>query len=218
MCQPDDRAGEGCGVKKRATTPWFAVDGARSLGSNDDLATQSDAERKVTVRLLPGTATNDVGTADRHGGEARRYAARRPLKSNAVVGWRVRAVMAPPNSSRAGKCRTFLGAAARRRRLRKDLGKSSPAAECEIARTPAAKTPGAPSTIAPPPTWHHPAVREGTSLTGQRPAPPGAVSAVSNGSSRAASFEGRGDAGVFAAGVMENACRCRPCCCRVTTA
>ena len=77
------------------------------------------------------------------------------------------------------------------------------AAECEIARTPAAKTPpGAPgSTIAPPPTRHHPAVREGTSLTGQRPAPPGAVGAVSNGPSMAASSGGRGDEGVFAAGV-----------------
>jgi len=43
----------------------------------------------------------------------------------AVVG---RAVMAPPNSSRAGRCRTFRGAAARRRRLPHALAKSSPAA------------------------------------------------------------------------------------------
>ena len=35
---------------------------------------------------------------------------------------------APPNSSRAGKSRTFLGAAARRRRLPHAVGKSSPAA------------------------------------------------------------------------------------------
>ena len=74
----------------------------------------------------------------------------------------------------------------------------------ESARTPAAKTTGAPSTIAPPPKWHRPAVREGTSLKRQRPAQPGAVGAVSNGASMAASSGGHGDAGVFDAGVTGN--------------
>jgi len=49
--------------------------------------------------------------------------------SQFLVGdWRARAVMVPPNSSRAGRCGTFLGAGARRRRLPHAFGKSSPAA------------------------------------------------------------------------------------------
>ena len=116
----DDRACGGCGVKKRVATPWFAVDGARSVNSKDEVATP---ERKETDRpLSKEQRRTTLAPHDRDGGEARRYAARRPFQGYAGIGWRARAVMAPPNSSRAGRCGTFLGAAARRRRLPHAMG------------------------------------------------------------------------------------------------
>ena len=60
-----------------------------TVNSKDAVATQNDTKRKETVRPLPGIAINDAGTGHRNGGEARRYAARRPFKVIAGFGWRL---------------------------------------------------------------------------------------------------------------------------------
>jgi len=126
---------------------------------------------------------------------------RREVSSMCRLSIRARGIMAPPNASRAGRCRTFLGAAARRRRSPHALGKSSPAAAVKPRDRPLQKL-----LVLHRRSLHHPhgtvsAGGEQRSVARQRPAPPGAVGFVRNGRSMAASSGGRGDAGVLAAGV-----------------
>jgi len=62
------------GLRRQKTCRNPLVCRGRSTLSNSkgEVATQDDAEPIETVRPLPGTATNGVGTGDRNGGEARR--------------------------------------------------------------------------------------------------------------------------------------------------